>query len=98
MCDETPCINSYFCVEHKFKTIDIDIQSNFLFKRILSFTNYIIIEGDFDYIQSDYIGQDGIHYYLVKMKDSDDIEILSSQLSSKLIDEYTKWKFKNQGP
>ena len=31
------------------------------------------------------------------MKD-DSVQILSSQLSSKLIDEYTKWKNKNKGP
>ena len=43
------------------------------------------------------LGEDGIRYYVVKMKD-DSVQILSYQLSSKLINEYTKWKNKSRGP
>lgn len=41
--------------------------------------------------------ENGIHYYIVKMRDAS-IKILTSQLSSSIIDKYTKWINRNDGP
>lgn len=30
ICDATPCLNSYFCDDHKNKTTDEDVEGDFL--------------------------------------------------------------------
>jgi hypothetical protein len=57
---------------------------------------YHLFQDSFDYIQDDYV-ENGIHFYIVKMRDAS-IEILTTQLSSSIIDKYTKLKNRNDGP